>query len=99
MANAQLAPLASTGTATEQISASGVVRVQLGIARQVPAKFTRNEVFMSRWNEPYKQNEREWERFGSTLKQIRSDLDAYVYDPYTSKKMTHTTLKHLKNKG
>lgn len=38
---------------------------------------------MSRWNEPYKQNQREWERFKSELKRIRSDLDSYVYDPFT----------------
>jgi hypothetical protein len=43
MGNVQLAPLANIATATEQISASGVVRVQLGIAQQVRAKFTRNE--------------------------------------------------------
>lgn len=43
MGNVQLALLANIATATEQISASGVVRVQLGIAQQVRVKFTRNE--------------------------------------------------------
>ena len=38
---------------------------------------------MSRWNEPYKQNEREWEICKSELKRIRSDLHSYVYDPFT----------------
>ena len=37
---------------------------------------------MSKWNEPYKQNERECERFESELKRIRSNLDSYVYDPF-----------------
>ena len=41
---------------------------------------------MSRWNEPYKQNERKWESFESDLKRIRSDLDSYVYDPFTPAK-------------
>jgi len=43
MANVQRAPLANIATATEQISASGVVLVQQDIAQQVPVKFTRNE--------------------------------------------------------
>ena len=39
---------------------------------------------MSRWNEPYKLNEREWEKFKAELKSIRSELDTYVYKPFTS---------------
>ena len=35
--------MASTGTATVQISASGVVRVQLGIAPQARTVFTKNK--------------------------------------------------------
>jgi len=43
MGNVQLAPLANIATATERISASGVVLVLQDIAQQVPVKFTRNE--------------------------------------------------------
>lgn len=42
MVNAQLALLANIGMATEQISAFGAALVQLGIARQVLAKYMRN---------------------------------------------------------
>lgn len=43
MGNVQLAPLANIVTATERISASGVVQVLQDIAQQVPVKFTRNK--------------------------------------------------------
>jgi hypothetical protein len=43
MGNVQLAPLANIATATERISASGVVLVQQDIAQQVLTVFTKNE--------------------------------------------------------
>ena len=48
MGNVQLAPLANIGTDTEQISASGVGRVQLGIVLQARAKFTRSNSALSK---------------------------------------------------
>ena len=38
---------------------------------------------MSRWNEPHKQNEREWKSLEPELKRVRSELDGYVFDPFT----------------
>jgi len=40
---------------------------------------------MGRWNDPYKENEREWDRVKSSLSQIRTDLENYFYDPNESK--------------
>jgi hypothetical protein len=39
---------------------------------------------MRRWDEPHKQNEREWDRFKVQLEQTRITLEQYVYDPYAS---------------
>ena len=43
MVNVQLAPLVNIATDTEQISASGVVLVQLGIAQLALARYTKND--------------------------------------------------------
>ena len=40
---------------------------------------------MSRWNDPYKENQRAWERFKSSLSDIRRALVEYSYDPNESK--------------
>jgi hypothetical protein len=44
MGNVQLVPLANIGTDTEQISVSGVVLVQLGIALLVLTGYTKSEL-------------------------------------------------------
>jgi restriction system protein len=39
---------------------------------------------MGRWNDPHIKNEREWQEVKSSLRQIRSELEKYSYDPNES---------------
>jgi len=46
-----------------------------------------------------RKNHRKWEKFNSELERIRSDLDSYVYDPFSLPKNDTYNLEKSKAHG